>query len=220
MNVLWSLPFEVQMYLFLPFIFAIVSGRRRLWSLLAFWVTSFVVAWVQPRVWWLYHAPLLRFVPCFLPGIIAYVLPHKAALRSSLWPLLIAGLIVVCTLRPGELLGGVLCLVLGWSIPFFGEIRSTWLRIVANRIATYSYGIYLSHQFCIWFALDMLARYSAWVKMTVLIGSLVLLPIVLYHTIEYPMIRLGVRVAASGRIKTREAATPSNKLTVGVQQAG
>ena len=219
-NVLWSLPFEVQMYLFLPFIFAIVSSRRRLWSLLAFWVASFLVAWGQPRVWWLYHAPLLRFVPCFLPGVIAYILPRKAVLRSYLWPLLIAGLIVVYTAWPGELLGGVLCLILGLSIPLFGEIRSPWLRIVANRIATYSYGIYLSHQFCIWFALEVLARYSTWVKASVLIGSLVLLPIVLYHTIEHPMIRLGVRLAASGRIQTLKATTPSEKITVGVQRAG
>ena len=202
-NVLWSLPFEVQMYLFLPFLFVWVwrKHKRTVGPLLALWVVSMIGAWVQPRVGLLNRFSLLLYVPCFLPGIIAYVLPHVARIRSFLWPVFIVGLIGVYAARPGDWTGRVLCLVLGLAIPFFDEIRSPWVRAVSNRIATYSYGIYLSHQFCIWLALGVLAASPLWLRVAVLISSLVILPVALYHTVEKPMIRVGVRIAAREREK-------------------
>ena len=81
-------------------------------------------------------------------------------------------------------------------IPQFREIQSPWLRWTANRIATYSYGIYLSHQFAIWTAFGVLASQSLAIKIAVLIAMLVALPVLLYHAIEKPMIGVGVRLAA------------------------
>jgi len=195
-NVLWSLPFEVQMYLFLPFLFVWARRKRVLWPLLALWATSMVAAWAQPQFWWLGRAPLLRFVPCFLPGIIAFTLPHTPRLRSFVWPFFIGGLIAAYTLRPGEDTGRVLCLLLGLGIPFFQEIQNQKLRSISHQIAKYSYGIYLSHQFCIWLALGVLAGYAFWMRLVVLVSSLVLIPIALYHGLEKPMIDVGVRLAA------------------------
>jgi len=83
-------------------------------------------------------------------------------------------------------------------IPRFREIQLPWLRWISNRIATYSYGIYLSHQFAIWTAFGVLATHSLVVKIPVLVVMLVALPVLLYHAIEKPMIGVGVRLA--GRI--------------------
>ena len=206
-NVLWSLPYEVQMYLFLPFLFAWVRRRSKttLWALFALWLLSFAGAWIQPSLRILDRAPLLLFVPCFLPGIIAYALPHKPRFRSFLWPMFVVALVFAYTIRPGHALGRWLCLVLGLAIPFFHEIQSPWLRLISNRIAKYSYGIYLSHQFCIWFALGVLAGYSLWLRTSILIASLLLVPIALYHGLEKPMIGLGVRIAARRKQKAVEA---------------
>jgi peptidoglycan/LPS O-acetylase OafA/YrhL len=193
-NVLWSLPFELQMYVFLPLIFMWVRGRRAVRALLVVWVVSLGAAWMQPHIAWLGRASLLRFVPCFLPGVIAFVLPPMPRLRSLLWPVFIFGLVIAFTLKPTLESGWFLCLLLGLGIPFFQEIQSVWLRTVSHRIATYSYGIYVSHQFCIWFALTVLAGWPLWARIGTLISSLLIVPIMLYHGLEKPMIAVGVRL--------------------------
>lgn len=192
-NVLWSLPFEVQMYVFLPFLFVWVQRKRAFWSLFALWIVSLLAAWAQPRVAALDHAPLLRFVPCFLPGIIAFAAPRNPRVHSYLWPIFILGLVAAFTVNPVLPLGWALCLTLGLFIPVFREIQNQTIRNISNRIATYSYGIYISHQFCIWFALGVLATRPLWLRIGVLSTSLVVLPIFLYHCIEKPMIQLGKR---------------------------
>jgi len=63
------------------------------------------------------------------------------------------------------------------------------LRFVGKWIATYSYGIYLSHSFVIWFALT---RFHSWRLFGLMI---VILPVALYHGIEHPGIKLGTKLA-------------------------
>ena len=200
-NVLWSLPFEVQMYLFLPLLFTWIQRKRNFLTLLALWTASVFAAWAQLRLPVLDRASLLRFVPCFLPGIIAIALPRIPRLRSYLWPIFILGLVAAFTINPVLQMGWGLCLLLGLLIPFFGEIQTKWLRMMSHRIATYSYGIYISHQFCIWLAFGVLAAHSVWLRLAVLVSSLVVFPILLYHGLEKPMIEAGIRVAARFREK-------------------
>jgi len=89
----------------------------------------------------------------------------------------------------------LLALCLG--IPSFGELTTSWVRVLSKRIALYSYWIYLSHQFCIWVAFGVLASHSLWLKIPALAGMLVLLPVLLYHGFEKPMIQIGLRIAAA-----------------------
>lgn len=194
-NVLWSLPFELQMYLFLPCIFLWIRNKRALWYLLGLWTLATVVGTVQPHIHELHLLSILQFIPNFLPGVIAFVLPHVPRFRSFAWPILILALVAAFTFRPTVWMGWILCLILGLSIPFFAETRHRWLCLASNRIAMYSYGIYLSHQFCIWIAFGLLASSSLWLRVPVLIVSLVVFPVVMYHLIEKPMIRVGVRLA-------------------------
>ena len=200
-NVLWSLPFELQMYAFLPFLFLWIHRRsirdqRMVWPLLALWVASVAMAMAQPHVPHLGRLSILLFLPNFLPGVLAYVLPHRPRIASALWPVFILLLVVAYAIRPILSTGWFLCLILGSMIPSFHEIQLPWLRWISNRIATYSYGIYLSHQFAIWTAFGVLASHSLMVKIPVLVVMLVALPVLLYHAIEKPMIGVGVRLAA------------------------
>ena len=202
-NVLWSLPYEIQMYVFLPLLFMWTRRRRSaLRDLCVLWTVSLLLAMGQrhlatlPDQWPLiYRLTFLQFVPNFLPGVIAFVLPRVPRLNSALWPPFIFILVSVFAIRPSQGMGWALCLIRGISIPLFAEIRSGWLRVACNRIAMYSYGIYLSHQFCIWIVFAPLASLPLWGKVLVLTGLLIGVPIVLYHGIEKPMIRAGARLA-------------------------
>jgi peptidoglycan/LPS O-acetylase OafA/YrhL len=194
-NVLWSLPLELQMYLFLPFLFLWIRGRRRLWPLMLLWLGSVATGLLQMRIPLPGMSSILLFVPCFLPGVIAYSMPHVPWIKSALWPAFILMLVLFFGRHPTRPMGWVLCLALGLAIPFFAEIQNRWIRSVSNRIATYSYGIYLSHQFCIWIAFSLMSHYRLWWRVPALITLLIVLPVLLYHLIERPMIQFGVRIA-------------------------
>lgn len=194
-NVLWSLPFELQMYAFLPFLFLWTSGTKTTWKLVGLWIVSVAAAFAQPHIPGLGRLSILLFIPCFLPGVIAYSLQHRRRISSTLWLPFIFLLTLIFTLRPVLSTGWYLCLVLGLMIPQFREIQSHWLRYVSNRIATYSYGIYLSHQFCIWLAFGVLASHSLVLKIPFLVVTLVTAPVILYHVIEAPLIKSGNRWA-------------------------
>lgn len=200
-NVLWSLPFEIQMYLVLPFLFVWIYKRQKpFWSLLALWSLSVLAAEIQPHIALLSRVTILRFTPNFLPGVIAFGIARQTGdsavrLKSFLWPVLILLLTSIFTQAPGFRTGWLLCLVLGLSLPFFREISNRSLRAVSHWIATYSYGIYLSHPFAIWIAYGVMTGWSLWLRIPVLIILLVGLPGLLYHTVERPMIEMGRRLA-------------------------
>jgi peptidoglycan/LPS O-acetylase OafA/YrhL len=213
-NVLWSLPYEVQMYIFLPFLFMWIRGRRSApWHLCALWVISVLLAVGRTQLA-AHGAPiglvarlsLLEYVPNFLPGIVAFTVMQVPQMKSYLWPPFVLVLIGAYALSPHTATGWALCLLLGFAIPFFGEIRTAWLRALSNRIATYSYGIYLSHQFCIWFVDDPLNGFPLWSRIMVLATMLIAIPVLLYHGIERPMIKVGANLAEKWGPRSRRVA--------------
>ena len=202
-NVLWSLPFELQMYVILPFLFVLSRSRPLFRPLLYLWCISAIAGWIQPHT----HGPfqrfgielfsLLQFVPCFLPGVIAFsLLPQRARFRAWLWPAFILVLLVTFAIFPILQVGWFLCLALGLMIPMFPEIRANWLRVASHHIATYSYGIYICHPFCLWFVFEVMASSPWWIKGLVLVSSLVVLPVSAYHCIEKPLIQAGQKIAS------------------------
>jgi peptidoglycan/LPS O-acetylase OafA/YrhL len=216
-NVLWSLPFELQMYAFLPFLFLWIRsrslrGRKAAWMLFALWIASVGLAVVQPHIPHLGRLSILTFLPNFVPGVLAYSLPHKPRIASALWPVFIFALVIAFAARPVLSTGWILCFLLGWMIPSFQEIRAPGLRWISNRIATYSYsyGIYLSHQFALWTAFGVLARYPLALRISVLLLMLIALPVALHHAIAKPMIALGVRLANSISDQRLAAEPPQN----------
>ncbi len=192
---LWSLPVEIQMYVFLPFLFLLARRSRTLWSLLGVWALSVLGGIAYLR---LGHGPdLLRFAACFVPGVIAFkvlLLPHKPW-PSYLWPVLLFSMALIFPFAGPYEKGWVICLVLGLTVTRFREISNPWVNLIAHWFSKYSYGFYLTHYFCIWLAfvkLSWLLRPAQW---AVMIASVVALPVLVYHAVEAPMIRMGSRVS-------------------------
>jgi peptidoglycan/LPS O-acetylase OafA/YrhL len=90
---LWSLPYEVQMYLLLPAIFLYLQKRK---SAALLWVAGLVIAALPVRIVGPHFKATVRFFPCFLSGCRAYALTktQRAKLPGFLWPIAILGVLV------------------------------------------------------------------------------------------------------------------------------
>jgi peptidoglycan/LPS O-acetylase OafA/YrhL len=191
---LWSLPFEMQMYLFLPALFLLARKLKSPVTVAAgsLLLTAVVLLWVRSG-----HGYHLKYVPCFLPGIIAYKLSRRPGLGWPFpgWALLLwSSVFLFMTLGTMEA-GWLVCFTLGAAIPQFAELSNLWLRRASHLIAQYSYGIYLTHCFCIWLAfvrLQFLSKGSQWFVFT---AAVTLIPVFLYHFLEQPLMNKGKRLA-------------------------
>jgi peptidoglycan/LPS O-acetylase OafA/YrhL len=188
LGVLWSLPWEVQMYIALPVLFLVLGRTRRWGMLLAAWAASVVLA---------EHVYLAHYLPHFLPGVIAYALSGKATRRlpAALWPVFLAGLIAMFCIAPGDKWGAVVCLALGLGIPFFREMSFRPLTVAAYHVATYSYGIYLGHLFCLWLCFSVVNGLSLPLRLVIYPCLLGAVSFYMFKCVESPGIALGSRVA-------------------------
>ena len=184
---LWSLPLEVQMYLLLPFLF--LWRQRAVWLLLLLWLACGLLGHFPETVPALGWFTLLLYIPNFLPGVMAFTLSKKEFLPSYCWPIFLFCLATMFLADPSRRMGAGECLLLGLTIPLFKEITFRPLTFVANRIATYSYGIYLGHSFFIWFALT---KHNNWVLFWLM---WIAIPPALYYLIERPAIEVGKKLA-------------------------
>jgi peptidoglycan/LPS O-acetylase OafA/YrhL len=199
LGVLWSLPLEVQMYIFLPFLF-IWFRRSSVWPLLAVWVVSVAAAWFQTIqvVPGIGRLSVIGYGPCFVAGVLTWRLSKQARPRLSgwLWPLGLALTTLVWFAADREhnmYFRWAFCLVLGLAIPFFREIPSARIHAITKTIAKYSYGVYLGHQYCMMVSFRML--HQPWLQWPVFVAMMVLVPFLMYHLIEHPGIEWGKRLA-------------------------
>ena len=192
---LWSLPYEIQMYIFLPGLFLLARRIRSVWPLVGLWVLFVGVGLAHARFG---HMPdLVKYIPCFLPGIMAYKLWGKVPAKWSFygWAALIALLCVTSTIFYTPVVGWITCLALGLLVPRFAEMTSPLLKRGSHLIAKYSYGIYLSHYFCIWLAFQKLGGLPAVAQWLIFLVTAITIPVALFHGIEQPMIHVGSNVA-------------------------
>jgi peptidoglycan/LPS O-acetylase OafA/YrhL len=191
----WTLPIEVQMYLILPFVFAFIRSFRVIWPLLVVQGYLMFSAWrtVLPM-----YTPMLVCAPYFLPGAMGYVLYQRKRLqRYPAWLFVVSltGTIALMT-RFGTLQRAwYFCLALGLGLPLFQQIRWPAFNRVTAMMARYSYGIYLTHIPAICFGVYVLRGQPIAVRGVALVTALVGLPVVFYHAVERPGIRLGSRLA-------------------------
>jgi peptidoglycan/LPS O-acetylase OafA/YrhL len=141
---LWSLPLEVEMYVMLPALF--LFFRNRSIKLLGIaWIICLALGCIQLQLGEQFL--ILRYMPCFLGGVITWRLMRERDLKrlpAWLWPLAIAAIAPISLLAETEYQPAciaILGLVLGLAIPFFHEIRSARVAAVSKIIARYSYGI-------------------------------------------------------------------------------
>jgi peptidoglycan/LPS O-acetylase OafA/YrhL len=69
------------------------------------------------------------------------------------------------------------------------------LTRLTERIARYSYGIYLLHYFAIWIAFVVCRKLNIALQITIFAAVLGFLSVFLYHTVEAPLIAVGVKVS-------------------------
>jgi len=193
LSTLWTLPYEIQMYLVLPLLFLIADRSRSLLPLLCAWGVSalaFELLKGNP------HSNLIMFAPCFVAGVICYRLLRQRrgnlpfALFAPALVLAIAGL----QLKPGFHGWWAFCLGIGVLLSQFRELGPGLLREGCRIIARYSYGIYLSHVLCMWLGFVVLAAEPSVVRWLAFALSACLAPVVLYHAVEAPMIAVGSRL--------------------------
>ena len=210
---MWSLPYEVQMYALLPFLFVLTRRMPLMAGALGLWVASVFAAEVQPHVPGASRLDVAHYSPCFLAGVVAYagLLSVSPRLPSWSWPLLVlalmagyVGISLATETIHSPWLGWGYAAIVGLLIPWVRQISSPPLVRVSHLIARYSYGIYLFHLLALWLAFRALPQSIWWATaLAVLIGAAMTLAA--YHLIETPGIALGVRLAR--RLVSRTAGT-------------
>jgi peptidoglycan/LPS O-acetylase OafA/YrhL len=198
-GVMWSLPYEVQMYLLLPVLFFFVRRNFSLWPLFLLWGLVVSSSLAVPSATHNFVVAL----GYFLPGIMAYVAfgRWKPRLPGWLLPMFLVGMWAIFLYHCNFHKGWWFCLIMGLGLPLFRQIKSEWVLAPSRQIAKYSYGIYLTHPFALAVGFHLLRSHSLPVKLLGAVGPLVVLPVLAYHLLEHPMIRLGSRFAAKAEAK-------------------
>jgi peptidoglycan/LPS O-acetylase OafA/YrhL len=207
--VLWSLPYEVEMYILLPFLFLAgkLYGFRGILVLLC---AAVAIGVVQPYIAW--RLDIAQYGPCFLAGVASYFLGFGITRRRLPflgWPVVIAtaAAIYACGSAIGVVAAArwIACVWIGLTAPFFADLKWPALRESAAWVAKYSYGIYLTHLYAMWTAFDVLKNYAIWFRFLALVALSIGLPALLYHVVESPMIKVGLQLSV-----------PSKKRSLGV----
>jgi peptidoglycan/LPS O-acetylase OafA/YrhL len=193
--VMWSLPLEVFMYILLPCLFFFIRKNFRLWPLLIFWALAMNFTTAAGG------NGFVNMIPCFLPGVMAYVLYARTKPRLPAWAFVAFLAVAVaifahyCSNLPGAVRAGwSICLVLGLSLPQFKQVRSRALNRITHEVAKYSYGAYLTHMFAYCLAFHVLALRPAWaIPLSVVLTTS--FSMAGYHLIEKPLIDLGAKLA-------------------------
>jgi peptidoglycan/LPS O-acetylase OafA/YrhL len=199
---LWSLPYEVQMYLVLPALYYVTLRKRGatyLFVLLAFFCgLGFLIAKISGG-----HLNIAAYIPCFLCRVLCYALKDRipALIPSALWPpfvlLLISGYgLASLHGKPKFWVGWIFCLLFGLTINAFHDSTYKHLNAMAEKVALYSYGMYLTHVPVLYLVFIVFN-----IKNTIF-GSLLFVVLTLvasaitYHFIESPFIEIGRKLSS------------------------
>lgn len=199
---LWTLPFEIQMYLVLPALAIYCVRFKQRGAYLAFATSSLAIT--LAALIGLPTAPI-AFVPCFLAGAVVFTSGYNPRLHWSALPI---SIIVMCALFTGNsipnifLFGWLICLAVAALLPNVREVDNRLVQRAASTVAKYSYGIYLCHRA----GIDIASAVTSNPFLALLLSTIVTsaLSFAAYHLIEDPLIKLG-RIF-SGRMRRQ----PSN----------
>jgi peptidoglycan/LPS O-acetylase OafA/YrhL len=200
---MWSLPYEMQMYLVLPILYLLVRRISTRIALLGWWLTASMICLLCVRFGDQSPNGSLAYLPCFLAGVGAYGLlrlPHNQR-RFVFWPVTLIACTLLYLWHPTLPMSWVCCLALAVAISRCAAMRRGTVSRACNLIARYSYGIYLTHFICIWLAFSSLASLSWPLKICVFLVTTIALPIGLYHFVEAPMIDWGSRLTGNPRFR-------------------
>ncbi len=202
---LWSLPFEVNMYVLLPIVHRMLSADQSVVAALVVWGWAGLLRVLLLAIG--IDVTLIEYMPCFLAGAVAYQIARVNRNRLTgyqlpgyLWPSTIIVLGALHVLLSAEfpahpfLSDYTVCLVLGLVIPYFSDLGTSILTNAGRAIATYSYGVYLFHIPIMWLAFVRLTSSLPvrWAVFTVLSS---VIPWLSYQLLEAPVIAIGKKIA-------------------------
>jgi peptidoglycan/LPS O-acetylase OafA/YrhL len=198
---LWSLPYEVEMYLVLPLAYVLARHSRAVPLVAATLLLSYVSAYVLFKLDG-GHMNLAGYVPCFLAGVLCFALrTHlRPMFPGGTWALYVLGIVAgYCygQLDVGVLLywlGWLFALILGLSINLFHDCEVRWLNRLCFQIATYSYGLYLLHVPALYLVFIVWRPASITVALVSFFALASAAAVLAYHLIEAPMVSLGRRL--------------------------
>jgi len=202
---MWSLPREVQMYLVLPLLYFAAKRILSYSGALTIMACGFVVWYVDSHAARLfgYRAPL-NYAPWFFMGIAAYrlyrfVMPSWSSVLYGLSLLLLVTLTCLTQRLMGDdyragWVSWAIGILFAFALPHFLEVRSQLIKRISHAVATYSYGIYLSHVPIMWLTFHKLSSQSLALQISLFLALQATVPIALYHGFEKPMIELGRRL--------------------------
>jgi len=199
---LWTLSYEVMMYMLLPALFILTSTGRPVLRVGAIYAASLVVGLFVWR-----ELNFLAFVPCFLPGAIAFIVGRRGPGRHAPWLLFLLIAVAAITIPALTAAGApeapqlwVMCLALGLIVPKCRNLTSRPVAIGARGVAKYSYGIYLTHLLAMGLAFPVggVPTLLNWAVFVIMLWALGL---VCYYAIERRGIRLGQELASRFSLK-------------------
>lgn len=206
---LWSLPYEMQMYVFLPALWLLarpLAGAKHMVLLfILFSVLGLVLAQFTNG-----KLNLLAYVPCFVCGALCYALRlHiKPVIHYAAWiPFVLMIVIVYCLLHidrtaPVYWIGWIYCLAIGVSINAFADSKFHSFNALSEKTATYSYGLYLLHVPVLYLVFDVLQINSIPFAVVAYFALTVITSIGAFHLLELPFIEIGKRLS-EGKVKLR-----------------
>jgi peptidoglycan/LPS O-acetylase OafA/YrhL len=211
-SVIYTLPMEVQMYVFLPMLFAFARRELRIWPLLLMWA----VVWCAGNHWFASSVNVVTATSEFIPGVIAFVAYKRLQpkLPSWLFPVALALLIALMVIVPRIWLGGVFALAVALLLPCFRGLPAGIFTKACHYVAKYSYGIYLSHQFALVLGIYLLPGRPVALQLGVEFATIAVVSVAAYHLLEKPMIDLGSRLAARAEVMAlaKHPGVPRNAL--------
>jgi peptidoglycan/LPS O-acetylase OafA/YrhL len=193
-GVMWTLPYEVEMYLLLPVIFFFVRKNFSLWPLLVLWGLVLLNMRNVP-------SDMHNFgvaIGYFLPGVMAYVAygRWKPKLPAYLLPVFLLAAWAIFLYHCDFHKAWWFCLLIALGLPLFRQIKSELVLAPSRVLARYSYSVYLTHPFALMVGLHLLQGHSLALRLTVSGLCLVVFPVAAYHLLEHPLNRIGSRFAA------------------------
>lgn len=192
-GVMWSLTYEIGMYVLLPLLFFFVQKNFAEWPLVVMWVLAVFCCRNTDTM----NLQFGMGIPFFIPGILSYVgfARWRPSLPGWLLGVFLLALWVVFFYKCNYHRLWWFGLIVGCALPLFRQIQWEPLKAVSRIIARYSYGIYLMHPFAYAAGLYLLRGHSRALQFSVSFTLLIVLPVIAYHLLEAPMIRLGSRLA-------------------------
>ena len=197
------MPYEVQMYLVLPFFFLMLNKlqERKIFVVFAIWILAVLIIYVGALRG--YDIDLIKFSPLFISGAITFIL-YKLNIKKLNSSYLIVYCVALFLLFPVAVSFGIISLVLGWPavlllgliLAFSVEIKFALLAKLSKIVAQYSYAIYLVH----FPLIDLIFRQAdlqfELLRWTAFFLLLSLFSYLLHQWVELPCIRIGKKWTA------------------------